>query len=231
MSYANNRKKVFYALVVKMFLVFVQAESFSGELMRTDVRAELNIYAAHYAGKGYLRMGSSGYGKFLDFTFGQTNTCWKEAVEKMVGTNRVWLVLKKMTKPYRGFCDVALHYDVHSCRLFKIVISRNFGSETDIGVIRNTLKACSQDCDNWLGICVPVTFSGNCADETQNNSVEGECLWNSRMEDTMFGIDFDAYRLTEGVIRVDIAVESKRVRQRRLGVDGRNEIKVQLNDL
>ena len=37
-----------------------------------DTRTELDIHAAHYAPKGYSRLGVTGYGEFLDYSFGRT---------------------------------------------------------------------------------------------------------------------------------------------------------------
>lgn len=212
-------------------LVFVLAPTLSAEdCAHVDARFTLNIHAAHYAKKGHQRLGTAGYGEFMGFTFGTTNSCCVLPVEKLKGTNRVWQVASKLPNPYRGFGDVTLYHDARSRKLFKIVVSRKFGPETDIAVITRTLKSCSDDCDDWLGIRVPVAFHAKCTDESQKEAILNQRFWCSRKEDGQFSIEFVARR-KESMTQVEIAVESKRVRRGTTTADGRNDVDVQVEGL
>lgn len=217
------------ALIVE--LVFAPTPTLSADnYLQVDARFSLNIHAAHYAKKGHQRLGTAGYGEFMGFTFGTTNSCCVLPVEKLEGTNRVWQVAGKLPNPYRGFVDVTLYHDARSRKLFKIAVSRKFGPETDIAVITRTLKSCSDDCDDWLGIRVPVAFHTKCTDESQKEAILNQRFWCSRKEDGQFAIEFVMHR-KESMTQVEIAVESKRVRRGTTTADGRNDVDVQVEGL
>lgn len=55
-----------------------------------NTHTELNLYAAHYAQRGYSRLGLAGYGEFLGYSFGRTNSCGNTAFEVLEGPESIY---------------------------------------------------------------------------------------------------------------------------------------------
>ena len=192
-----------------------------------DKRAELNIYAAHYAPKGYSRLGTTGYGEFLDYSFGRTNTCNNTAFNQFCGHDKFLCITNSIANRSKSFDFVTLFHDANSHRLFRITASRTFPMNLSSTDCMNLLKAISRDCDYRYEIKVPIP-SRDEVDALLKNRHNG---WSINRGDASFLISLSLSLKTNGLIQLTMTVESLQVRRHfRAHIDTINDIEVNVND-
>lgn len=192
-----------------------------------DKRAELNIYAAHYAPKGYSRLGVTGYGEFLDYSFGRTNTCNNTAFHQSYGHDKILCITNSIANRNNMFDFVTLCHDANSRRLFRIMASRTFSSSMSSTDCIGLLKAMSRDCDYRYKIKIPVPSSDE-VDALLKNRHNG---WSVNRGDSSFLISLSLSLKTNGLIQLTMTVESLQVRRHfRAHIDTINDIEVNVND-
>lgn len=192
-----------------------------------DTRTELDIHAAHYAPKGYSRLGVTGYGEFLDYSFGRTNTCNNTAFHQSYGHDKILYITNSIANRNNMFDFVTLCHDANSRRLFRIMASRTFSSSMSSTDCIELLKAMSRDCDYRYKIKIPVPSSDE-VDALLKNRHNG---WSVNRGDSSFLISLSLSLKTNGLIQLTMTVESLQVR-RHFGahIDTINDIEVNVND-
>ena len=193
-----------------------------------DKRAELNIYAAHYAPKGYSRLGDTGYGEFLDYSFGQTNTCKNTAVNRFCGNDKFLCITNPIANRSKFFDFVTLFHDATSRRLFRITASRTFPMNMSSTDCMNLLKALSRDCDYRYKIKIPIPYHDE-VDALLKNRHNG---WSINCRDASFLISLSLLLKTNGLMELTMTVESLQVRRHSEAQTGAmNDIEINVNDL
>ncbi len=193
-----------------------------------DMRTELNIYAAHYAPQGYSRLGTTGYGEFLDYSFGRTNTCNNTAFDQSCGHDKFLCITNSIANRSKVFDFVTLFHDANSRRLFRITASRTFPASMSSTDCMNLLKAMSRDCDYRYKIKIPIPSSDE-VDALLKNRHNG---WSINRGDASFLISLTLSLKTNGLMELTMTVESLQVRRHSEAQTGAiNDIKVDVNDL
>ena len=193
-----------------------------------DMRTGLSIYAAHYAPKGYGRLGASGYGEFLDYSFGQTNTCCNAAFVQSFGSDKFLCITNSVATRSKFFDSATLFHDANSHRLFRITASRTFTTIMSSADCVNMLKALSRDCDYRYKIRVPIP-SCDAVDALLKNRNKG---WSTNCMDSSFLITLSLSQKTNGLTKLAMTVESLQVRRYAEAQAGAiNDIEVNVDDL
>ena len=193
-----------------------------------DTRTELDIHAAHYAPKGYSRLGVTGYGEFLDYSFGRTNTCNNTAFNQFCGHDKFLCITNSIANRSKSFDFVTLFHDANSHRLFRITASRTFPKNLSSTDCMNLLKAISRDCDYRYEIKVPIP-SRDEVDALLKNRHNG---WSINCRDASFLISLSLLLKTNGLMELTMTVESLQVRRHSEAQTGAmNDIEVNVNDL
>lgn len=193
-----------------------------------DTRTELNIHAAHYAPKGYSRLGATGYGEFLDYSFGRTNACNNMAFEQSYGHDKILCVTNSIANRSNVFDFVTLCHDANSHRLFRIIASRTFPSSMSSADCIELLKVMSRDCDYRYKIKIPIPSSDE-VDALLKNRHTG---WSVNRGDSSFLISLSVSLQTKGLMQLTMTVENLQVRRRsEAHTSTINDIVVNVNDL
>ncbi|MBR5548388.1 MAG: hypothetical protein IKU71_01530 [Kiritimatiellae bacterium] len=190
--------------------------------------ALLNLYAAHYAQRGYSRLGLAGYGEFLDYSFGQTNSCDNTAFEVREGSDCFLCVTGSFTRIGKGFDLVTLYHEANTRRLFKIVGSRTFPEDMSATDYIRFLRSMARDCDYRYKIMVPRPSAADVDVLLKNRHGE----WSVECGDDSFLITLALLFTSNGSMRVTLTVESKQVRfpsKRRVG--DTKEVEIDIGDL
>ena len=193
-----------------------------------DTHTELNIYAAHYAQRGYSRLGLAGYGEFLGYSFGRTNSCGNTAFEVREGPDNFLCVTGAVARIGKGFDLVTLYHEANARRLFKIVVSRSFPEDMSAMDYIRFLRSMSRDCDYRYKIMVPLPTAADV--DTLLKNRHGE--WSVECGDDSFLITLALIFTSNGSVRVTLTVESKQVRsppKRRVG--DTKEVEIDIGDL
>lgn len=199
-------------------------------MQQEEVESGFNIYAAHYAQRGYCRLGTTGNGKFLEFTFGSTNT-YASTIENVDGVQSSLCRKRKLSIPVREFDEALLFYERKSQKLFKVAISRLFAPETNDDNVAKVLRAFSEDFNSMFGIEVPINLPAHLIQKSTESIWSENHLWNSRGADDHFSIDFDIYRLCDSKIKATISLESKRVNRAMSFMTMSRDVSVDIEDL
>ena len=193
-----------------------------------DMRTGLSIYAAHYAPKGYGRLGASGYGEFLDYSFGQTNTCCNAAFVQSFGSDKFLCITNSVATRSKFFDSATLFHDANTHRLFRIVASRTFTTSMSSADCMNILKALSRDCDYRYKIKVPMPSS----DEIDAMLKSRNKGWSTNCKDFPFLISLSLSPKVNGLMKLTMTVENLQVRRHSEAETGAiNDIEVNVNDL
>ena len=167
------------------------------------------MYAAHYAQRGYCRLGLAGYGRFLDYSFGRTNTCDSAAFDLQEGQDRFLCVTNSVVPDYKHFDGITLYHDVNSRRLFRIKAFRMLpAGASDSDCIR-LIRTLSKDFDYWYKIKVPVPRA---ADIMALKSGHLGKAWAREFGDGLFAIRLSIALIERDLMRVEMEIESKKVR-------------------
>ena len=193
-----------------------------------NTHTELNLYAAHYAQRGYSRLGLAGYGEFLGYSFGRTNSCGNTAFEVLEGPDNFLCVTGSIARIGKGFDLVTLYHEANTRRLFKIVGSRTFPEEMIATDYIRFLRSMSRDCDYRYKIMVPLPSAAD-VDVLLKNRHGG---WSVECGDESFLITLALFYSGNAFVRVTLTVESKQVRypsKRRVG--DTKEVETDIDDL
>lgn len=226
MYYSNNTFLQKSLLTITCTLLTFSCATY--DVVLGDTSAELNIYAAHYAPRGYSRMGTTGYGEFLDYSFGRTNTCNNTAFDQSCGHDKFLCITNSIANRSKFFDFVTLFHDANSHRLFRITASRTFPTSMSSADCMNLLKAMSHDCDYRYKIKIPMPSSDE-VDALLKNRHNG---WSINCRDASFLISLSFSLKTNGLMKLAMTVESLQVRRHsetQLGTI--NDIEVNANDL
>lgn len=198
------------------------------DVAQGDMRTGLGIYAAHYAPKGYGRLGSTGYGEFLDYSFGRTNTCSNAAFAQSCESNKFLCITNSVASRSKFFDFATLFHDANSHRLFRITASRTFTTSMSSADCMNILKALSRDCDYRYKIKIPIPSCDE-VDALLKNSNKG---WSTNCMDSSFLISLSLSQKTNGLMKLTMTVENLQVRRHSEAQAGAiNDIEVYVDDL
>lgn len=212
----------------KVALMLILLAFYSVGLAADGPSADLRIFAAHYAERGHRRFANTGYGAFLGYSFGRTNTCVKTSFEENEGQCKNLCVTNVIVSGYREFDSVKLYHDVKSRRLFKVLISRKLPVRMSISECIDFFESVSEDCDYWYAIKLPIPLSADI--ETIKKKHNG--VWSVERGDEAFSIRFSLEMAESNIMKATMAVESKRVRKPRSGESNvKTDIKVYADDL
>ena len=126
-----------------------------------DKDVELNIYAAHYAQKGYCRSGLNRYGVFLDYSFGRTNYCDSTAFGVIEGTNKFLCVTNTIGHISNDFDVATLYHDAKSRRLFRVSACSSMPDNMSVADRIKFLNSISKAFDYMYRIKVPIPVVGD----------------------------------------------------------------------
>lgn len=193
-----------------------------------DTRAEMDMRAAHYAPKGHGRLGDMGFGEFLGYSFGRTNSCDATAFEVPCGHDGFLCVTNAAVHGSRMFDAAVLCHDRGSRRLFRVVGLRALPrSMDDIGV-EKLLKSVSRACDHLYGI--PLQIPPRRAIRGLLRSRVGE--WTAKGGDSTFSIALSLSPRADGLMLIEVTVENARARRCPAGhADTMGEIEVEVDGL
>ena len=193
-----------------------------------DEDVELNIYAAHYAKKGYCRGSLSRYGKFLDYQFGRTNSCDNTAFVVMEGTNKFLCVTNTIGHISKDFDNAVLYHDAKSRRLFRISACRSLPDNISAAGRIKFLNSISKTFDYMYRIKVPIPIAGDIDALMKNKHDE----WSAECGDDLFLLTLTLSVSDNNSMRVTMTVESKQVRRpiKRRAEDTK-DIEVDVSDL
>lgn len=198
------------------------------DVAQGDMRTELNIYAAQYAPQGYSRLGTTGYGEFLDYSFGRTNTCDDAAFDQSCGHDKFLCITNSIANKSKVFNLVTLFHDANSHRLFRITASRTFPASMSNTDCMNLLKAMLRDCDFRYKI-KPPDPSRDEVDAVLKGHHSG---WSVNCRDASFLISLSLSLKTNGLIELTMTVESLLVRRHsEAKTSAMKDIEVDVNDL
>ena len=169
---------------------------------------ELNIYAAHYAQKGYCRSSLTGYRKFLEYSFGRTNYCDSTAFEVHEGANKFMCVTNSIVHISKDFDVATLYHDAKSRRLFKASVSRSLPDSMSAADRIKFLNSISKAFDYMYRIKVPIPRADDVDALMKNNHGE----WSIERGDDLFLLTLSLSVSDNKSIRVTMMVESKQVR-------------------
>ena len=189
---------------------------------------EFNMYAAHYAQRGYCRSSLTGYGRFLDYSFGRTNYCDNTAFEVREGTNKFMCVTNTIVHISKDFDVATLYHDAKSRRLFKASVSRSLPDSMSVADRIKFLNSISKAFDYMYRIKVPIPCAADVGALMKNNHGE----WSIERGDDLFLLTLSLSVSDNKSIRVTMTVESKQVRhpvKRR--PDDAKDVEVDVSDL
>ena len=193
-----------------------------------DKDVELNIYAAHYAQKGYCRSSLAGYGKFLEYSFGRTNYCDSTAFEVFEGTNKFLCVTNSITEITKDFDVATLYNDAKSRRMFRVSACRTLPDNISVARCIQVLSSISKAFDYMYRIKVPIPCAADVDALMKNNHGE----WSAEHGDDLFLLTLKLSVSCNNSMRVTMTVESKQVRHpiKRRPEDTK-DVEVEVSDL
>ena len=177
-----------------------------------DGHTRLNIYSPQYAPKGHCRMGSAGYGCFLDYSFGRTNFCNDSAIEVSDGKDKYLCVTNSIIPAYNQFTHVALCYDVNSRKLFKLKTYRSLSPEISAEECVKVIDSISKNCEYFYGVKVPVASASSISSLRDEVSVNNSILWVGENTDGTFRIKISVFAKERHFRNIELLIESIKVR-------------------
>jgi hypothetical protein len=195
---------------------------------RSSKDIEFNMCAAHYAKQGYCRNSLTGYGEFLEYSFGRTNYCDSTAFEVLEGTNKFMCVTNTIVHISKDFDVATLYHDAKSRRLFRVSVSRSLPDSMSAADRIKFLNSISKAFDYMYRIKVPIP----CADDVDALMKNNHGEWSVENGDDRFLLTLSLSVSGNKSIRVTMTVESKQVRhpiKRR--PDDAKDVEVNVSDL
>lgn len=193
-----------------------------------DSRAEMDMHAAHYAPRGHDRLGDMGFGEFLGYSFGRTNSCDTTACEVPCGHDGFLCVTNPAVHGCRVFDAAVLCHDRFSRRLFRVVGLRALPRNMDDIGVEKLLRSVSRACDHLYGI--PLQIPPRRTIRELLRSRVGE--WTAKGGDSTFSIALSLLPKADGLMLLEVTVENARARRRPAGhADAMGEIEVEVDGL
>ena len=189
--------------------VWLPFQSTALEVEPKNTCVDFNMYAAHYAPKGYNRMGTTGYGEFLGYSFGRTNYCDAAAFEASLGDDKFLCVTNPVVHKSKYFDYAMLCHDTNTRRLFKVVGVRNIPGNTCSADCMEMLESMSRACYCQYKIKIPIPSN----DDIDVLLRTGSAGWSIKRDDGVFLISLSLSHKTDKAVQFRMTVESMRARQ------------------